>query len=104
MKWPWTSRARLDDAMGQIAHLREENAKLVDNLTRIGRREVGLPEVPREPRPPMEPMPPELAAYIADFANASVRKTMRDTALRKHAAGKTWAAIIAETTTEEEVP
>ena len=103
MKWPWTSIARLDDAMQQVAFLREANTKLTESLTRISRREVGLPEVPREARPPLEPMPPELAGYISEFANASVRKTMRDTALRQHAAGKSWAAIVADTMAEEEV-
>jgi len=43
MNWPWTSRARLEDALEQVAHLRAEVNRLTDSLTRINRREVGLP-------------------------------------------------------------
>ena len=102
MRWPWTSCSRLDDALDQVAHLRTEVTRLSDALTRISRREVGLPEVPREPRPALQPMPQELREYISGFASASVQKAMRDTAYRQHAAGKPWADIIGSAMTEEE--
>lgn len=104
MRWPWIARARLDDAIGQIVHLRAEVDKLTDNLVRISRREAGLSETPRDPRPALKPMPPDLADYIRGFASSSVQKTMRDTAYRQHAAGKTWGEIVANTMIEEKKP
>jgi hypothetical protein len=90
--------------MGQIAHLRAEVDKLTESLVRISRREVGLPEVPREARLPLEPMPRDLAEYIRGFASTSVQKQMRDVAYREHAQGVPWATIIAKTVTEEDKP
>jgi len=93
LRWPWTSRARLDDAVEQIAHLRAEVNRLTDALTRINRREVGLPEVPRQPRPDIGEMPSELAKFIAGFENRSVRANMRQEAYLRRRQGAEWAEI-----------
>ena len=105
-RWPWTSRARLDDALAEVAHLRVEVAKLTDALTRICRREVGLPEVPRQLRPPLEPMPQELHEHYKRYGDQRLAKAERDVAYRAHAQGKPWAQIVAEVTAqkEDEVP
>jgi hypothetical protein len=111
MNWPWTSRARLDNALGQVDYLREqlsraslEYAAVVAQLTRIGRREAGMPEVPREARPAMEPMPSDLRQYISGYANANVRREMMSAAYRQHAAGKPWSEIASKAMTPREVP
>lgn len=101
MRWPWTSVARLDDAQAQVAYLKSEVAKLSEALTRISRREAGLPETPREAKPPMDPMPDELRHYIEGFAGMSVRKQMRDVAFRRRAQGTPWKVILSDTMTEE---
>lgn len=102
MNWPWVSSARLDDALGQVAFLRAENTKLTDSLTRISRREVGLPEVPRAARPPTEPIPRDILEHCNSYASSSVCKLQRDTALRCHAQGESWESIRARLKTEEE--
>ena len=102
LRWPWTSRARLDDALEQVAHLRAECAKLTEAMTRIGRREVGLPETPRQPRPAPEPIPEELERYIRGFENRSVRANMRQEALLRRVQGTPWAEITRDAMKVEE--
>lgn len=95
-RWPWTARGRLDDALEQVAHLRAQVDRLTDALTRIGRREVGLPEEPRQARAEMKPMPPELKSYIEGHANKGIRGMMMREAFRRHGKGETWEAIVAD--------
>ena len=102
MRWPWMSVARLEDAREQVQYLRGEldgalltNAKLVDQMTRISRREAGLPEVPREPRPieATEPMPRPLREHILRFSSQAVQRSLREQALKKHSEGLSWDDI-----------
>ena len=93
MNWPWTSRARLDDALEQIAHLRAQVVTLTDALTRINRREVGLPEVPRPPKAAPEPIPDELERYIRGFDDPSARHRLRREALIRRTQGTPWDQI-----------
>jgi len=102
MTWPWTSVRRLTDALEQVAWLRAENARLVEQLTRIGRHQAGLSELPRVPRPALEPMPRDLLKHFNSFDSASIRKAQRDVALRRHAAGEPWATIMADAMPPEE--
>lgn len=126
MRWPWTSVARLDDAMramsalraeheasrdalraayaDEIAHLRSQVDRLTDHLTRIQRREAGMTETPRAPRPALEPMPRELHEYIAGIANGSLQKEIRDRCYRRHAKGEPWASIVQEIVQPTEEP
>jgi hypothetical protein len=79
---------------GERDRLQEQVAKLMDHQTRMDRREHGLAEVPREAKPPMEPMPRDLVDRISSYGNSSMRKQMRDVALRRHAKGESWDAIL----------
>lgn len=102
MRWPWVSRLAYEAVVSERDHLRAETTRLTEAMTRISRREVGLPETPKEPRAPMTPMPKELADYIRGFAGQSIQKSMRDTAYRMAAAGRPWPEIQALTMAEEE--
>ena len=102
MRWPWTSVARVDDALAQVAYLRAEVSKLTDTLTRLTRREMGMTEEPRPARPPLLPMPPVLKEHIESYADASLRKTMRDAAYRRHAQGASWDSIISDVLVKKE--
>lgn len=106
MKWPWTSVARVEDAQREVAFLRAENVKLTDALLRVGRREAGLPEVPREPRPiaPVEEMPRPLREYILRFANTSVQRSLREQAIKRHNAGASWEEITKLVMKEDTAP
>jgi hypothetical protein len=114
MRWPWTSRARLDDALAlverareemrarladagaTIASLGEQNARLIDSLTRVTRASNGLAEVPHEPRKPAEEIPVELVKIVSGFGNEALRKRIYQVALSRHARGESWQVIIAE--------
>jgi hypothetical protein len=74
MRWPWVSRLAYDTVAAERDWLRTDVERLQDALTRISRREVGLPEAPREVRPQVEPMPAELAQYVLGFANPETRR------------------------------
>lgn len=103
--------ARLDDAREQVSYLRGEldgalltNARLMEQLTRISRREAGLPEVPREPRPirAEDPMPRPLREYILRFASQNMQRSLREQALKRHAQGASWEEILALVTKEDD--
>ena len=109
MNLPWVSRLAYDNMVSERDHLRIQlnqmaldRASVVAQLTRISRREAGLPETPKEPRVEIGPMPEALREYIAGFAGQSLQKQMRDVAYRQRAAGRSWDAIVAETIVEEE--
>jgi hypothetical protein len=93
-------RDRIDQLVDRSDELREHHDalqqkydRLVDHIMRLDRISAGLPEVPRPERPPTEPIPPKLLEYCNSFANPSIRKELRDTVLRRHHRGETWAAI-----------
>ena len=109
MKWPWVSRLAYENMVSERDHLRMQlsqmaldRASVVAQLTRISRREAGLPETPKEARKPMEPMPPALAEYIRGFAGQSLQKSMRDQAYIRCAKGESWDSIMADVMREEE--
>lgn len=105
MKWPLVSRRALDLLTAERDRLLEQNAKLLDHVTRIDRREHGLPEVPKAPRPPAQPMPDTLSDYINGYANASIRKELRDRCLRRHhTQGVAWDIIERDVRKEDEAP
>jgi len=121
MRWPWTSVARLDDALGLVERAREEmrarledagrqvaflheqltvsqaaHAAAVEALTRVTRASNGLAEVPHEPRKPAEEIPAELVKLVKGFGNEALRTRIYQVALSRRARGESWQAIIAE--------
>ena len=109
MKFPLVSRLAYDNVASERDYLRLrvntvelDRASVVAQLTRISRREAGLPETPKEARKPMEPMPPALAEYIRGFAGQSLQKSMRDQAYIRCAKGESWDSIMADVMREEE--
>lgn len=107
MRWPWCSIARLDDARAESerrlddawaenARLREQINKLLDTMTRVTRREVGLPEVAREPRPRMEKMPETLQAHFLAFNNREQGRYEMGAAYKANAQGTPWETIMAK--------
>ena len=102
MNWPWVARMAYDAVASERDHLRVDNAKLTDALTRISRKEAGMSETPRELRAPMEPMPRELVEHIRGYAGSNIQKAMRDQAYRRYAAGAKWSDIMADVIAEEE--
>lgn len=93
MRWPWTSRARLDDLQDQVAWLREQNSELVDKLARVKRFQAGMTETPGGTRRELEPMPVELLQHINAFATQSTRRMLSGQAYRAHARGESWPSI-----------
>lgn len=101
MKLPWVSRLAYELVVEERDHLRAENQKLTDDLTRIHRREAGLPEEKPKPKKERKPMPKRIHDYIEGFWNESQRREMRRSYYRRHAKGESWESIAAEVVPEE---
>ena len=93
MTWPWVSRRALDLALEERDRLRAQVDRLTDHLTRIERRQAGLPETPRKERPAPEAMPRELLRYIRGHASGPMRREMIRVARTRHLAGEDWQSI-----------
>lgn len=93
MKWPWVSRLAYDTIAADRDRLREENARLLEHVTRMDRIEHGVGETPRQPRAPIEPIPKDLYEHIQKFSTASMRKFLEDTCQRRRRAGQPWDRI-----------
>lgn len=108
MRWPWTSKARLDDKDAEIKRLQaiiagyqQEMEILTDAITRMGRFQSGMPETPRRAKPPIERMPLKLYKYIKGYSNPSIKKEMLRRANTEHRNGRPWPEIAAEIMGEE---
>lgn len=64
----------------QNEQLSAQNAALIEQLTAVGRAQVGLPEKPREPKK-AEPMPADIRAYIDRWGESS--STIREETERR---------------------
>ena len=109
MNLPWVSRLAYENMVSERDHLRIQlnqmaldRASVVAQLTRISRREAGLPETPKEARKPMLPMPPELLEHCNSFMGQSLQKSLRDAAYKRAAQGESWDSIMADVMREEE--
>lgn len=96
MRWPWVSRFAYDTLAAERDRLREDNAKLLDHVTRIDRREHGLPETVRPEREPMDAMPESLKLKIERFEDSRIQTTQTREAYRRRAKGVPWATIEAD--------
>jgi len=102
MRFPLVSRLAFDVVAAERDHLRAENARLSEALTRIGRHEAGMTEEPRAPRPVVEPMPESLKEHIAKWGSRDLRKQQTTEAYRRHVRGVPWTTIEADILAEEE--
>src|SRR5690606_20434089 len=90
------ARQQFDLLQQQVNFLRHQNEQLINQLTRIKRKEVGLPEVPRPPRERPKPMPRELIDYCNKFASENVRRAEMEALERRHRDGESWDSIMAD--------
>ena len=96
MTWPLVSRRAYDLLVHDKQRLEAQVDKLIDDMTRQRRVEVGMPEVPRPERKKLEPMPWELTQHIKGWLGAQTQKLQRNQALKRHAQGESWADIMAD--------
>jgi hypothetical protein len=66
--------------------------RMADDITRMKRVELGLPEQPREHKP-LEPMPDTLRHLIDSWDSQASRRHQGQEAYRAFARGKGWEAI-----------
>lgn len=110
--WPWTSVARLEDVRtlaaerladaqseidwlrGRMHVLEERNRELTDQVTRIARRDRGMPEEPRQPREKPEEMPSQLSDYFDGIYPENIGTGLRNAALARRKKGETWESIV----------
>ena len=96
MIWPWTSRARLEDARRENEWLRERVAFLEDRLDRRERAKLGLPEEPREQREHIGQMPSELIDHIRRYGSRELQKMQINEAKRRRLRGESWEQIMSD--------
>lgn len=92
MTWPWVSRLAYENIRDERDRLREQNDTLVDHLTRVKRRESGMPELPREKKKPQEPIPAEVNRLLEGFS-PEIKKQLELEARQARRNGKPWASI-----------
>lgn len=92
MNWPWVSRLAYENVRDERDRLREQNDTLVEHLTRVQRRESGMPEMPREKPKPVEPVPQSIRRLLDGFS-PQVKKQLELEARQEHTAGVDWSHI-----------
>ena len=65
----------------------------LDHRRRVERREVGLPEVPREPKKKREPIPDDIRKMIEPFESLQVRRGLEEECYELHDGGVPWSEI-----------
>lgn len=102
IRWPWVSRRAFDIVMDEYSRSRDENARLLEQITtlveqvvRIQRFSQGMSEAPREPRK-MEPMPTAVRESIMAVKDSRIRAMQTREAYRLYAERGSWGAVEAE--------
>ena len=71
------SRLAYELLLDERDRLREREAELVDHLTRVRRKEAGMPELPREPAPKRVKMPTDIRDHILGFESSATRAQLQ---------------------------
>lgn len=81
MTWPWVSRLAYDTLVEQLARERDEKRQLLDHVTRVSRREAGMPETPRAPRARITEVPDSVEDLIKGFQSEQIQEGLRQQVL-----------------------
>lgn len=92
MTWPWVSRLAYETIRDERDRLRTQNDTLVEHLTRVQRREAGMPELPRQRAEPPEPIPAEVTRLLDGFS-PEIKKQLELEARQARRNGKPWNSI-----------
>ena len=90
----WVSRTAFKLVMDERDRLREQNDELMDSLTRIRRKESGMPETHVRQRALDEDLPPEVLQYIRGFDSEIMQANVEEDVRRARRTGTGWAEII----------
>ena len=83
MRWPWVTRMAFELVQEERDRLRQQCDRLLDQLTRIQRKDRGMSETPMEDGPgagPVAtgPMPEEIQRFIMGFASEVTRSQLTE--------------------------
>lgn len=96
MTWPWVSRRAYELVLKDNEWLRTRYEDLLDQFTRVRRKEAGMVEAPPGQRPPVvDDIPPEVMDYIRGWDSEAMQQATLDDVLRARRAGTKWPEIIA---------
>lgn len=93
VKWPWVSRRAYDLAVERYERAEAQAKDLMDHLTRVSRREMGMPEQPRALPPREVEIPTAIEMLIRDYDSENVRVDLRRQVIAAHRAGTPWDQI-----------
>lgn len=80
-------------------YLREQNAKLTEQIVRLERVREGLSEIPPQPRKPIPPMPKELRLMIDQAVESpAMRDDLERRANRAYKQHGSWEPVMQELT------
>lgn len=87
------SRVAYDLALNERDRLREQNDKLVDQLTRLVRRDNGLPEIPPERKRENIVIPAELMREIEAWESPETQTLLKAQAVNLYRETKDWNTV-----------
>ena len=90
----WVSRAAFDLVVSERDRLRKQNDELLDSVTRIRRKESGMPENHVRKRDLDEDLPPEVFRYIRGFDSEIMQANVEEDVRRARRTGTSWAEIV----------
>ena len=94
MKWPWVSRVAFELVVDERDRLRKQNDEMLDSVTRVRRKEAGMPEDHARRRDLDEDLPPEVFRYIRGFENEIMQASVEEDVRRSRKAGTSWEEIV----------
>lgn len=97
MTWPLVSRRAFDLVCAERDRVLEQNAGLIDSLTRIQRAGAGLPELPAQPRKGKERVPADIVAHIRDrWSTGAAKKAALSDVAARYGQTKDWDVVRGE--------
>jgi len=94
MKLPWVARSAFDLLLDERNRLRGQNDELLDSVTRVRRKEAGMPESSVRQRDVVEDLPPEVVRYIMGFESEIMQHGVEEDVRRARKNGTPWSEII----------
>ena len=104
MQFPLVGRTAFNLLLDERDRLRGQNDELLGSLTRIRRKESGMPEEHARRRSIDEDIPPEVFRYISGFDSEIMQATIEEDVRRARTNGTPWKEIIEILENDSEEP
>jgi len=94
MRLPWVGRTAFNLLIDERDRLREQNDQLLDSVTRVKRKEAGMPESHVRKRDLDEDLPPEVFRFIRGCESEVMQAAVEEDVRRARKSGTSWAEIV----------